>query len=65
MKRNKPEPEVSCWDYPSEPIGGGNPYHRCSSCGRSAPEINGRLSGHYDNCQWAEEKKKELNNVQN
>lgn len=28
-------------NYPSEPIGDGNPYHRCVHCKRSAPEING------------------------
>lgn len=39
-------------DYPSEPIGGGNPYWRCSSCGVSDPEINGQLDGHAEDCAW-------------
>lgn len=30
------------------PIGGGNPYHKCSDCERSMPEISG--SGHYQGC---------------
>ena len=24
-----------------------------SSCGRSDPEINGKLEGHYSDCEWA------------
>ena len=40
-------------DYPKEPIGGTNPYMRCSSCGRSEPEIDGKLDGHYSDCEWA------------
>jgi len=47
-------------DYPSEPIGGKNPYCRCSSCGRSAPEINGSIEGHLEDCPWRIQKKKEL-----
>lgn len=43
-------------DYPSEPIGGGNPYHRCSRCKRSAPEINNRLDGHLPDCSWLKER---------
>ena len=39
-------------DYPSEPIGGGNPYYCCSSCGISDPQINGRLEGHSKYCEW-------------
>lgn len=38
--------------YPSEPIGGGNPSYRCSYCGVSDPEINGRLEGHGEWCEW-------------
>ncbi len=38
--------------YPTEPIGGGNPYRRCKSCGRSMPAINGRLEGHHEDCAW-------------
>lgn len=33
----------------TEPIGGGNPYHRCRLCGRSEPEISSR--GHYKDCR--------------
>lgn len=39
-------------DYPSVPIGGGNPYQKCAACGVSAPEINGDLSGHSRDCSW-------------
>ena len=39
-------------DYPSKPIGGGNPYHRCVHCKRSAPEINGSLAGHETWCEY-------------
>lgn len=39
-------------DYPNEPIGDGNPYYRCCACGRSDPEINGRLEGHLSWCSW-------------
>lgn len=41
-------------DYPTRPIGGKNPYHCCSACGASVPEINGSLDGHRDGCSWAE-----------
>jgi len=47
-------------DYPTEPIGGGNPYYRCKSCGVSDPEINGRLDGHRSDCEWILNKKKEV-----
>ena len=40
------------FDYPSEPIGGSNPYRRCSDCKRSAPEINGKIENHYSDCAW-------------
>lgn len=40
------------FDYPSEPIGGGNPYQRCADCKRSAPEINGIVENHYADCEW-------------
>lgn len=43
------------YDYPKEPIGNGNPYWRCSACGRSDPAINGRLSGHLRGCSWRAE----------
>jgi hypothetical protein len=47
-------------DYPSKPIGGGNPYYACSHCGRSDPEINGRLEGHEPNCAYRIAKQAEL-----
>lgn len=50
-------------DYPTRPIGGGNPYYCCRSCGRSDPEINGQLSGHGFNCLWAIEKYGELMSI--
>lgn len=40
------------YDYPKVPIGGGNPYYCCASCGRSNPDINGKLSGHNEDCAW-------------
>lgn len=46
--------------YPTEPIGGGNPYYRCVYCKVSDPEINGSLDGHRGDCEWAQEKKDEL-----
>jgi hypothetical protein len=47
-------------DYPTEPIGDGNPYYRCCACKRSDPQINGRLEGHVKGCSWVEQKRKEL-----
>lgn len=46
-------PNKYWFDFPSTPIGGGNPYQQCSSCGRSVPEINGDLFNHLDYCEWA------------
>lgn len=40
------------FDYESEPIGRGNPYHRCIHCKRSALEINGELEGHLEDCVY-------------
>jgi len=39
-------------DYPKQKIGKGNPYYCCADCGVSAPEINGRISGHRYYCRW-------------
>ncbi len=50
-------------DYPNEPIGGENPYYRCCSCKRSDPEINRRLGGHYEDCEWAIKKRRELEQI--
>ena len=49
-------------DYPNEPIGGGNPYWKCSSCGASDPHVNGTLSKHFSGCSWVKKKKLELSN---
>lgn len=59
-KYRSPTHKYYC-DYPTVKIGGGNPYYKCASCGRSDPEINGRLEGHEDDCEWVLNKKKELN----
>ena len=42
-------------NYPTTPIGGGNPYSACSSCGRSQPEISNH--GHYASCEWEKSQK--------
>ena len=47
-------------DYPNEPIGGGNPYYRCQHCGVSDPEINGRLEGHRESCEYRLKKEAEV-----
>lgn len=47
-------------NYPSVKIGGTNPYYKCSSCGISDPEINGRLEGHSSECEWMLNEKKSL-----
>jgi hypothetical protein len=46
--------------YPSEPIGGGNPYYRCTACKKSGPSINGRLSRHWSGCEWVRVRQLEL-----
>lgn len=53
---------MSYWNYPQEPIGGGNPYMRCSVCKKSAPAINGQLEGHLPTCGWRKRKERELQN---
>lgn len=47
-------------DYPSEPIGGSNPYYCCSYCKISEPEINGVLSNHASWCTYRKEKENSL-----
>ena len=39
-------------DYPNEPIGGDNPYYRCSYCKISDPQINGYLENHAEWCEY-------------
>ena len=50
-------PDYGPYDYPNEPIGGGNPYYRCSACGASDPQVNGTLSGHFPGCEWVKQKR--------
>lgn len=40
------------FDYPSKPIGGGNPYYECSFCEISDPQINGQLKTHSKDCEY-------------
>lgn len=53
--------EEQTWfeDFPQEPIGGDNPYWMCSHCKRAVPEINYRLEGHLDWCEYRLEKESE------
>ena len=39
-------------DYPTEPIGGGNPYHRCHYCKVPVPQINGNVRNHKEDCVY-------------
>jgi hypothetical protein len=39
-------------DYPTEPIGGRNPYYCCSYCKKSDPEINGQIKNHAEWCEY-------------
>lgn len=39
-------------DYPTEPIGKGNPYHCCSYCKVPDPSINGDLENHLECCEY-------------
>ena len=48
-------------DYRTEPIGGGNPYWRCSHCGISDPEINGKIENHAKDCLYRIAKENGLN----
>lgn len=43
-------------DYENEPIGGGNPYYRCKHCKVSDPQINGRIEGHAEWCEYRQHK---------
>lgn len=47
-------------DYPSEKVGGGNPYNCCSYCKRTDPEINGTISGHRPDCIYRQRKEMDL-----
>jgi len=39
-------------DFPTKKIGRGNPYYQCIHCKRAVPEINYRLEGHDEWCQY-------------
>ena len=47
-------------DYPTEPMGGGNPYYCCVYCKVTDPQINGRIEGHNKNCEYRLEKERNL-----
>lgn len=51
-------------DYPSSPVGGTNPYWQCVHCGATDPQINGRLSGHFQGCLYVKMKRKILRPMQ-
>ena len=38
--------------FPTEPIGGDNPHHRCVYCKISVPAINGDVAAHAPDCEW-------------
>jgi len=39
-------------DYPSVPIGSGNPYWCCALCGKSAPQLFRHLEAHNSWCLY-------------
>lgn len=39
-------------DYPTEPIGGDNPYRRCRFCKKSVPAINYEVEAHHTSCEY-------------
>lgn len=46
-------PDIGWYDsFDTEKIGGSIPYYKCVECGRSVPEINYSLSGHYSYCKY-------------
>ena len=45
-------PSIYDCHYPTEPIGGGNPYYRCVFCKKTDPQINGVLENHAKNCDY-------------
>jgi glutamine amidotransferase-like uncharacterized protein len=46
--------------YENEPLGGGNPYYCCSSCGISDPAINGHLFNHSNYCEHLQDTLKKI-----
>jgi hypothetical protein len=52
-------------DYPTKKAyGSGNPYYACAACGRTDPDINGRLEGHEETCAWRLEQTKDARLIQ-
>lgn len=49
-------------EFETEPIGNGNPYHRCIHCKISVPEINGALKKHANYCAYRQLKEWEIMN---
>lgn len=49
-------------NFETVPIGGSNPYHKCSSCGIPVPQINGSLINHSESCDYREKIELELIN---
>lgn len=43
-------------DFPTKPIGGGNPYYCCAYCEVSVPQLNGELNSHRDWCEYRKQK---------
>lgn len=52
-------------NYPTEPIGGSNPYQRCTSCKRSEPEINGDITKHEEWCEYRLSKENDVKAMKN
>ena len=38
--------------YPTKPMGSGNPYYACVYCGRTDPQINGKIKNHSSSCEY-------------
>lgn len=53
-----PEEELF-FDYPKTKRKG-DFYYSCKSCGRTDPDINGRINGHLQGCKWAKQKRKQI-----
>lgn len=46
------KPDIYYADYTKARIGGQNPYYKCTHCGISDPQINGKLENHLDTCEY-------------
>lgn len=47
-------------DYPTEPMGGTNPYYRCVFCKKTDPQINGTLENHAEDCEYRIKKQNDI-----